>query len=531
MPEIDINVPPFVWAAIAFLVIGLLVLRGIAKLYQKVGPNQVLIVFGRGMRLVRAGGTIVVPFFETTKLFLLEQMKLPIKEAGIPSKEKIKVNVEAIAIVKVKGEDASIRTAAEQFLSKTLTEIMDSATQVLQAHMRGIVATMDVVDLIGNRAAFQELVATQSTKEMLAMGLEIVAFNVSNIADDEGYIEALGQPALAEVKKAAAVAQATATQATRVAEAAADQAGKNAELDRDLNVAQRDKDVKVQRAEFDRETAQAQATAARAHDLQNAEIERDLATKNGAVAIEKQRQSALAAEQEIVVTTNQQKAQQVVPAEAAREAAIATAEGQKRQTVLAAEGEAEATQARAAAEAAKTEVLGKAEGTKREAEGKGAASAERAMLEAKSGEAEAIRATLTAQAEGERLLADARSANEGVNMTIELARIHYGAIVDSNKAFADAIGELGGRINLTQIGTSGNGHSGNMLTDFLKQVPELGAVLNAQTNALAGMSLGDTLEAIGSLVKSGKLKQLVEAVGESHEEKPAVVTGSSEPKG
>lgn len=516
MPDIDFNIPPFVWAAIAFLIIGLLILRGIAKLYQKVGPNQVLIVFGRGMRLVRAGGTIVVPFFETTKLFSLEQMKLPIKEAGIPSKEKIKVNVEAIAIVKVKGEDANIKTAAEQFLSKTLAEIMDSATQVLQAHMRGIVATMDVVSLIGDRATFQAEVATQSSKEMLAMGLEIVAFNVSNITDDEGYIEALGQPALAEVKNAAAVAQAAATQATRVAEAAADQAGKQAELDRDLAVAQRDKEVKVQRAEFNRETAQAEATAEKAHDLRDAELQKQLNELRGAAAIEQQKQDALVAAEKVIVTTNNAKAEKVVPAEAERQAAIATAEGKKQQTVLEAEGDAEATKARASAQAEQTRVNGQAEGEKLKAIG--------------MGEADATRATLTAQAEGEKDLSDARSANDAVNLQELAIRLWFSTALESNKAFADAIGELGSKINFTQIGngSGSNGHNGNMLSDFLMKTPELAAMLNAQTQALGGMSLQETVERVVALVKSGTFqKPIVEGETKSQEEKPVVAAGTT----
>jgi len=111
--------------------------------YTKVGPNQVLIVSGRkhrlidadgtaqfrGFRVVKGGGTFVIPVIEKVDLLSLELLTIDVQTPEVYTSKGVPVRVDGVAQIKVKGDDISIATAAEQFLSKTTDEIKNVATR------------------------------------------------------------------------------------------------------------------------------------------------------------------------------------------------------------------------------------------------------------------------------------------------------------------------------------------------------------------------------------------------------------------
>src|SRR5271154_3843557 len=186
-----------------------------ASRYTKTGPNQVLIISGRrhkivdpdgnvrevGFRVVKGGGTFVIPVKEKVDVLSLELLTIDVQTPEVYTSKGVPVKVDGVAQVKVKGDDISVATAAEQFLSKSTDEIKMVATQTLEGHLRAILGTMTVEDIYQNRDAFASKVQEVAAGDMANMGLAIVSFTIRDIRDDEGYLDALGKPRTAQVKR------------------------------------------------------------------------------------------------------------------------------------------------------------------------------------------------------------------------------------------------------------------------------------------------------------------------------------------
>ncbi len=219
--------------ALSFLESGLGVIGGIVVVvvvmtlvimifsrYTKVGPNQVLIVSGRkhrledgttvGFRIVKGGGTFVLPVFEKVDLLSLELLTIDVQTPEVYTSKGVPVKVDGVAQIKVKGDDVSIRTSAEQFLGKAQDEVRNIATQTLEGHLRAILGTMTVEEIYQNRDAFASKVQEVAAGDMANMGLGIVSFTIRDIRDSQGYLDALGKPRIAQVKRDAQIAQAEA---------------------------------------------------------------------------------------------------------------------------------------------------------------------------------------------------------------------------------------------------------------------------------------------------------------------------------
>src|SRR5512133_2662148 len=101
----------------------LLLILMMARMFRKVGPNQALIVFGfGGTRIVQGGGAVVLPMVQNCQELSLELMSFDVApQQDLYTQQGVAVTVEAVAQIKVKSDPESIKTAAEQFLSKDPT--------------------------------------------------------------------------------------------------------------------------------------------------------------------------------------------------------------------------------------------------------------------------------------------------------------------------------------------------------------------------------------------------------------------------
>src|ERR1043165_593711 len=195
-----------------------------ASRYTKVGPNQVLVISGKkhrmtdpdgqsrdvGFRIVKGGGVFVWPVFEKVDILSLELMTIDVQTPEVYTSKGVPGKVDGVAQTKVKGDDISIATAAEQFLGKSTDEIRNIATQTLEGHLRAILGTMTVEEIYQNRDAFASKVQEVAAGDMANMGLGIVSFTNRDIRDSQGYLDALGKPRISQVKRDAQIAQAEA---------------------------------------------------------------------------------------------------------------------------------------------------------------------------------------------------------------------------------------------------------------------------------------------------------------------------------
>jgi flotillin len=363
-----------------------------ASRYTKVGPNQVLVVSGnkhsfvgpdgtvqsRGFRIVKGGGTFVWPVFEKVDVLSLELLTIDVQTPEVYTSKGVPVKVDGVAQIKIKGDDVSIATASEQVLSKTIDEIKSVATQTLEGHLRAILGTMTVEDIYQNRDAFASKVQEVAAGDMANMGLAIVSFTIRDIRDTQGYLDALGKPRIAQVKRDATIAQAEADRDAMIRSAQATQAGQEAKYVADTRIAEAQRDYQTNVASYQAAVNQKKAEADLAYDLQKFKTGQLVKAEEIQVnIIEKQKQIELQ-QQEIMRKQRELEANVQKPADAERYRVETLANATKFQLETEAAGNAAATKAKGFASADVVKATGLAEADANKARGL----AEAAIIEA-----------------------------------------------------------------------------------------------------------------------------------------------------
>jgi flotillin len=357
---------------LALLFVMALIVYG--SMYQKAGPNEVLIISGRGQtkakhagedhlgfRLVQGGGTIVWPIIEKVDRMSLEVVTLDIKTPEFYTKFGVPIQVDGVAQIKVKGDEVSIRTAAEQFLSKDIQEIQAIAFQMMSGHLRGILGTLTVEDLIAGHEAFAQRVAEVSASDLANMGLTVVSFTIREIHDSRGYLESLGKTRIAQVRRDAMIGEAEANRDATIKSAQAAQEGETAKLQAQMKIAESKRDFELKQAEINGEVNMKKAEADLAYDLQKyktnqslkkEEIEIEIISKEQQIQV--QDREVQRRERELEATVNKQ-------ADAERYRLQALAEAEKYRLETEARGAAEAQKAKGLAQAEVIRATGQAE--------------------------------------------------------------------------------------------------------------------------------------------------------------------------
>src|SRR5947199_6550175 len=351
------NIGTIVVASIAIVIVIFIFLAIWAGRYTKVGPNQVRVgsgrkdrvaepdgtVVARGFRIVKGGGTFVMPVVEKVDLLSLELLTIDVQTPEVYTSKGVPVRVDGVAQIKVKGDDISISTAAEQFLSKGTDDIKNIATQTLEGHLRAILGTMTVEDIYQNRDAFASKVQEVAAGDMANMGLSIVSFTIRDIRDGQGYLEALGKPRIAQVKRDAQIAQAEADRDAMIRSAAATQAGQEAKFQADSKIAEAQRDYQSNVAQYQAAVNQKKAEADLAYDLQRFKTGQLVKAEEIQVSIvEKQKQIELQ-QQEILRKQRELEANVQKPADAERYGVETLAAARRFQLEAEAEGAASAS--------------------------------------------------------------------------------------------------------------------------------------------------------------------------------------------
>ena len=329
-----------------------------ASRYKKVGPNEVLIIAGRGtsfidpatsksirrsFRVVRGGGTFIWPVLERVDHLSLELMTIEVVTPNVYTLQGVPVTLDGVAQVKVGSDDVSIVTAAEQFLSKAVSEINNVALQTLEGHLRAIVGTMTVEEIYKDRDKFAQRVQEVSALDMKNMGLTIVSFTIKNIHDDQGYLDALGQARIAEVKRDATIGQANAQRDATIQSARARQEGETAKFVAETKIAEAQKSYSVQKAAYDAEVNQKKAESELAYPLQQNITNQRVKEEEVEIEVVEKRKQIEVQEQEVMRRERELEATIRKPAEAEQYRIRTLADAKKFQLEVEAEGQMAAT--------------------------------------------------------------------------------------------------------------------------------------------------------------------------------------------
>jgi flotillin len=480
--------------AVAVVVVVFIFLAIWASRYTKVGPNQVLIVSGRkhrirdtdgnvqtrGFRVVKGGGTFVIPVVEKVDVLSLELLTIDVQTPEVYTSKGVPVRVDGVAQIKVKGDDISIATSSEQFLSKGTDEIKNIAMQTLEGHLRAILGTMTVEDIYQNRDAFASKVQEVAAGDMANMGLGIVSFTIRDIRDGQGYLEALGKPRIAQVKRDAVIAQAEADRDAMIRSAQATQAGQEAKFVADTKIAEAQRDYQTNVAQYQAAVNQKKAEADLAYDLQKYKTGQLVKAEEVQVSIiEKQKQIELQ-QQEILRKQRQLEADVQKPADAERYKVETLANATKFQLETEAAGAATAAKAKGFASADVAKATGIAEADANKARGL----AEAAIIEAQG----------KATAEAMRVKADSfKQYNEAA--VVEM-------IIRILPELAGKISEPLSKTEKIVIINSGNGVNGGGASKLTGDVAQIVSQLPPVIESLTGMKLEKLIEQVPSLRKA-----------------------------
>ncbi len=359
---------------VGLVVVVLLLFGLLASMFRKVGPNQALIVYGiGGQRVIKGGGTIVWPMLQQARELSLELMSFDVTPTNaFYTSQGVAVIVEAVAQIKVKSDEVSVKTAAEQFLTKTPEERESLIRLVMEGHLRGIIGQLTVEQIVKEPEMVSEKVRSQVADDLSKMGLEVISFTIKEIRDSNEYITNMGRPDIAMVRRQAdiataeaerdtAIKRAQASKESKIAEAVADQEKVIAETASQTRQAEAVRDLELKRAEYDASVKAQQAFADKAYEIQaNIQEQRvveehvkiEQVKKMGEVAV--QEAEILRREKELIATV-------LRSAEVEKQRIETLAEADRQRAVLHATGQAESTRLQGQAQADVIRLQGTAE--------------------------------------------------------------------------------------------------------------------------------------------------------------------------
>ncbi len=511
------EIPIVVIAVVLLIVVGAFAaLMLISRNYIKVSPNQAAVISGRrrrltdgstvGYRQVRGGATLVVPFLEKVEYLDLNVITVPLATSRAYTSQGVPVSVKAVANVKIKGDDESLRAAAERFLGMPQDQFHGLIFQTLEGHLRAILGTLTVEEINNDRQSFAQKLTSEAAGDLEKMGIGLDALTIQEISDEEGYLDALGKRRTAEVKRDAEIGQAEANRDSKIKASLALQEGEKVRLNTEALIAQSNRETEIQKAQVQAEIEKERAKSMQAGPLADAIAKQEVVAEE--VRIEKIRtQEQIAVqEQEVLRMEKELEATIVKQAEAQRRAAVLLAQGQQEAAILAAEGRKQAQIAQAEAEAQTLQKEGQGRATAIEAEGRAEAEKIRALGLA---EAEKLQANGLAQAKATEAqgLAEAaaikekaaawREFNESARLQTILEKLP--SIIEASAPVFRAVAEPLGKIDkIVMIDNGGNdnenGSSG--INRFAQTAPTLIFSLLQQLQSL-GLTMPEVMAQLG----------------------------------
>lgn len=440
------------------IVVVIVLVSALAKRYRRCPSDKILVIYGKSgskgsARCIHGGGAFVWPIIQDYAYLNLTPISIEANLTSALSRQNIRVDVPCRFTVGISTEADSMNNAAERLLGLSASDIQEMARDILFGQLRLVIASMSIEELNSDRDKFQDNIKKNVEIELKKIGLKLINVNVTDIKDESGYIEALGQEAAAKAINEA-----------KVSVAEQDKIG-------EIGKAEALKETRIRTSEANAKAIQGENTAK--VEIANSEAlrrEKEAEAQRRAIAAEKVQQAkaleeAYAAEKEAELARAErerstQQANVIVPQEIEKRRKIIEAEAEAEQKRVNAKGEADAIFA------------------KMEAEAKG------------------LYEILTKQADGYDRMIQAAGGDATKAYTLLLLE----KLPDLVKTQVEAI--KGINIDKVTVWDSGNsvdgkGSTANFLSGLMKSVPPLNELFEQ-----AGMSLPEYLGKKGNAVEA-----------------------------
>jgi flotillin len=417
---------------VGMLLVGFLILfvRG----FKRCPSNRVLVIYGRtgkagASMTIHGGAAFVWPLIQDYAYLSLEPIQIEVPLRGALSSENIRVNVPSVFTVAIDTKPEVMQNAAIRMLGLSVQEIRKQAEEMIFGQLRQVIASMGIEEINRDRDTFLQHVQHSLEPELAKIGLQLINVNITDITDESGYIDAIGQKAasLAIQQARGDVADNEKMGETRVASAERDKSIQVASARKEQSIgtreAQREQAVRI--ATLEKEQAIGEKTAAFEKDAQVKQAEQQMRVSvaeadAGAIDGENQAAARVAASQADLLIKKSE--------------AYERSESRKRQ----AEATVQEMQNRALAKAAL------AEAERVEAE-------QRAKLEAPA-KAQKARVLVDAQAAAEKRRVEAKAEADAIYMKLEAeARGQYEILAKKGEGLKQIVEACGGSTQAFQM--------------------------------------------------------------------------------
>ena len=334
---------------IAFVLLVFFTVVFLASRYKRCPSDQLLVVFGRveggkSSQTIHGGGALIWPIVQDYAYLSLTPMTISIPLENALSLQNIRIHVPSTFTVGISTDPELMSSAAERLLRLKYGDIEAMAKEIIFGQLRLTVASLTIEEINQDRERFLASVRDNVEPELNKIGLHLINVNITDITDESSYIESIGKKAASEAINKAKVDVAQQDKMGAIGQAGADR-------DREVEVAQAQAEgIKGRKKADTSQRIYVQEQESQAVEGENTSRAK-IADYNAALAIKeaeaRQRSEVALRQAEVEI----QKAQYMAELERMRAADIVQQEIAKQRIEIAAEAEAERTRRVARGEA------------------------------------------------------------------------------------------------------------------------------------------------------------------------------------
>ncbi len=188
--------------AVFVIIIASVILYMLSR-YKRCPSDKILVIFGRvekgrSSMTTHGGGAIVWPVIQDYAYLSLTPMTISIPLQGALSLQNIRINVPSTFTVGISTEPEIMNNAAVRLLHLDKVSIEDMAKEIIFGQLRLTVASLTIEQINQDRESFLESVRKNVEPELNKIGLYLINVNITDITDESDYIESIGKKAASE---------------------------------------------------------------------------------------------------------------------------------------------------------------------------------------------------------------------------------------------------------------------------------------------------------------------------------------------
>ena len=337
------------FAVVAFIILVFFTIIYLTSRYKRCPSDQILVIYGRvsggkSSHTMHGGGILVWPLIQDYSYLSLTPLTINIPLENALSLQNIRIHVPSTFTVGISTNPDIMTNAAERLLHLPAQEIEDMAQEIIFGQLRLTVASLTIEQINQDRESFLESIRHNVEPELNKIGLHLINVNITDITDESDYIESIGKKAASEALNRAKVDVA---EQDKLGAIGASDANREKEVRVAENVAESEKGRKKAESEQRIYVQEREAEAVDGENLSKGNIAKsnaELAVKEAA-AQQRAEVARRQAEAEI------QRANYVAEEERLKAEEVVREEMEKLKVEIAAEAEAEKTRREAKGEA------------------------------------------------------------------------------------------------------------------------------------------------------------------------------------